>query len=235
MVSCAILLNASASGSPLDFSRHMLASLELNSQNSCRPHVFYFFNHSHQAELPALVASSELGLEIGPPGESWFLAVRISTPSSVTKRVCSGARQHAFVAIESTGAKLTKLRGTLAINSGAGPVVWPSDVAILAQCNHRFDGKCHSWLAFTNSLVLGIVGDVGRTMEKRVDAMATVGADDAAVLLLGMLLNDISKLADQDSRFDSLDGFFEAFACRFDNPYVFRIGFGLVADIVGLV
>lgn len=125
--------------------------------------------------------------------------------------------------------------GPLAINGGAGPVVRPCDVPVLAQRDHRLDGECHARFAFTDGLVLGIMRHVGRAVEELVDAVATVRADDTAVLLLGVLLNDIAKLPYQDARLDRLDGLFEALARGLDDSHVVRVRLCLVTNVVRLV
>ncbi len=77
--------------------------------------------------------------------------------------------------------------------------------------------------------------DVGRAVEQLVDAVAAVRADDAAVLFLGDLFDNVAKLADQDTRLDRLDRLVQALARGLDNADIVRIGLGTVADVVRLV
>lgn len=72
-------------------------------------------------------------------------------------------------------------------------------------------------------------------MEILVDAVTAVCSDDTAVLLLGMLLNNVTKLADQNTGLDSLDGFIQALAGGLDDSHGVGVGLGLVANIVGFV
>lgn len=130
---------------------------------------------------------------------------------------------------------LTKLSCQLAVNGRARPVVGPGNVSVLAQRNHGLNGECHAGLAFTDSLVFGVVGDVGRAVEELSDAMTTVSSDDAAVLLLGVLLDDVSKLSNQNSRLHGLDRLLQALSGRLNNTDSIGVGLGFVADVVGLV
>lgn len=130
---------------------------------------------------------------------------------------------------------LTKLRSLLAINRRARPVIGPGDIAVLAQRNHGLNRKSHAGLALSHRLVLGVVGDVGRAVEQRVDAVAAVRADDAAVPLLCNLFDNVAKLADERARLDGGDGGVEAVAGSFHNADRVRVGLGAVADVVRLV
>lgn len=71
------------------------------SQNvaNARSHAYFLGvgvgSHAHEsttqsgAAAPSIYCVLVSGIGIGPPGESAFLAVRISTPVSVTSKVCS--------------------------------------------------------------------------------------------------------------------------------------------------
>lgn len=132
-------------------------------------------------------------------------------------------------------ASLTKLSRQLAINSCAGPVVRPRNVSVLAQGNHGFNSKGHSRLAFADCLVLGVVWDIGRAVEQLADSVAAVGSDDTAVLLLGVLLDDVSKLPDQGTGLHSLDGLLQALSCRLDDTDGVRVRLGPVTNVICLV
>lgn len=90
---------------------------------------------------------------------------------------------------------LTELCRSFAINCGACPIVRPCDIPILAQSNHRLDCEGHPWLALADGFILCVVGYVWRTVEQGIYPMTTVGTDRAAVVLLGVLLDDIAKFA----------------------------------------
>ena len=178
----------------------------------------------------------------GPPGESSFLAVRISTPVSVTRSVCSASPTvsrhkvgHWSREAEAEAATLTKLSRALPVNGGAGPVVGPCHVTVLAQGDHGLDGKGHSRLALAHRLVLGVMRDVGRAVEDAVDAVADVRPDHAAVPALGVLLDDVAELAEQRARLDLLDGLLQTLARSLHDTDRVGISLGLVADIVCLV
>lgn len=130
---------------------------------------------------------------------------------------------------------LTKLSRQLSVNGCAGPVVRPRNVSVLAQRNHGLDSKGHSRLAFADCLVLGVVWDIGRAVEQLADSVAAVGSDDTAVLLLGVLLDDVSKLPDQGTGLHSLDGLFQALSCRLDDTDGVRVRLGPVTNVVCLV
>lgn len=131
--------------------------------------------------------------------------------------------------------KRTKLGCSLSVNGCASPVIGPCNVPVLAQSNHRLNGKGHSNLALANRLILGIMRDVGRAVEELSDAMAAVRSNYAAVLLLCNLLDNVSKLSNQDTRLDSLDGLVERLTCRLHYSYAVGIGLGSVTNVVCLV
>lgn len=180
------------------------------------------------------------GIGIGPPGESAVRAVRISQPSSVTRSVCSAKSisdlsHKQWTLQDDVDCKRTKLGCFLSVNGCAGPVIGPSNVPVLAQSNHGLNGKGHSNLALAHSLVLGIVRDIGRAVEELSDAVAAVRSNYAAVFLLCNLLDNVSKLSDQDARLDGLDGLVERLTCCLHHSYAVGIGLGPVANVVCLV
>lgn len=129
----------------------------------------------------------------------------------------------------------TELGCELAVNGCARPVVGPCHIPILAERNHGLNREGHARLALSDRLVLGVMGDVGRTVEYRVDAVADICSDDAAVLGLGVGLNGIAKVAEQGARLHQLDGLVEALASRLDHTNSIRVRLGSVADVVCLV
>jgi hypothetical protein len=131
--------------------------------------------------------------------------------------------------------KRTELSCLLSVNGCAGPVIGPSNVSVLAQSNHGLNGKGHSNLALANSLVLGVVWDVGRAVEELSDAVAAVRSNDAAVLLLCNLFDNVSKFSDQDARLDGLDSLVKRLTCCLHYSYTVGIGLGPVANVVCLV
>lgn len=131
--------------------------------------------------------------------------------------------------------RLTKLSCQLAIDGGAGPVIRPGDISILAQSNHGLNSEGHPGLALSNSLVLGVVRDVGRAVEKLADSMATVSSDNAAVVLLGVLLNNVTEFSDQSAGLNGLDRLIQALSCRLNHTNSVGIGLGLVSNVIRLV
>lgn len=77
--------------------------------------------------------------------------------------------------------------------------------------------------------------NVGRAVEKLANTVATVRSDDAAVLCLGVLLDDVAELADQDTGLDSLDGLVKTLTRCLYHTHTVGVRLGLVADIVRLV
>ena len=131
------------------------------------PNIGQFPSHAATATSVLSFVSpllSATGIGTAPPGESAFRAVRISTPSAVTKRVCSAkiisTRNPIFAAKEPT-----KLRSPLPVLRGTGPVIRPRLVPMCAQRDHRLDGEAHAFFCLTDSLVLGVVRNVRRAVE----------------------------------------------------------------------
>lgn len=192
--------------------------------------MFYFC----QASAAFPFDTSGIGMGSAPPGESSLLAVNISTPSSVTKRVCSRKpisrnEQSSRIYVH------TELSSSFPIDGRAGPIVRPSYITILAERNHRFNGKGHAGFTFANGLVFGIVRHIRGTVEKLVNAVSAVGPNDAAIFLFRMLFDNVAKLADENTRFDGLNGLLKAFPSCFDNSYIVRVCLGPVADVVCFV
>lgn len=131
--------------------------------------------------------------------------------------------------------QLTKLRRPLSINSGAGPVVGPGDVPVLAEGQHRLDGERHAGLALSNGLVLGVMRNVWRAVEDGVDAVADIRPNDAAVIGLCVLLDDVAKLAEEGAGLDELDGLVETLARRLNQTDDVGVCERLVADVVRLI
>lgn len=103
-------------------------------------------------------------------------------------------------------AGLTKLRCQRAILRDTRPFVWPCLVPMRTNTNHRLDGEAHAGLCRSNCLVLRVVRNIGCAMEELVDAVPAVCPDDAAVLALCVLLDDVSVFTEQCAWLDDLDG-----------------------------
>ena len=72
-------------------------------------------------------------------------------------------------------------------------------------------------------------------MEELVDAMATVGPDNTALLALGVLLDDVAVLAEECAWLDKLDGLVQAFTCGLGHADGIWVGQSLVTNVVCLV
>lgn len=117
----------------------------------------------HYSAFVPFSAFSTTGNVTGPPGEFGNLAVRTSTPSAVTKSVCSMKKSVNYTYIKSV--KPTKLRRPLAVLCRAGPVIWPCLILVRPQVNHRLDRKAHTLLRLPNRLVVLVMRDVWCAME----------------------------------------------------------------------
>ena len=79
------------------------------------------------------------------------------------------------------------------------------------------------------------MGNIGSAVEELVDAMATVGPDNTAVLALGVLLDDVAVLAEKCAWLDNLNGLVQAFTRSLGNAHCIRVCQSLVANVVCLV
>jgi hypothetical protein len=79
------------------------------------------------------------------------------------------------------------------------------------------------------------MGNIGSAVEELVNAMATVGPDNTAVLALGVLLDDVAVLAEKCAWLDNLNGLVQAFTRSLGNAHCIRVGQSLVANVVCLV
>lgn len=129
----------------------------------------------------------------------------------------------------------TKLRGELAVDGGAGPVVGPGLVPVRAEVDHGLDGEAHALLRGADGLVVLVVRDVGRAVEQAVDAVADVRAHHVALLRLGVLVDRVAEVAEQHARLDQRDGLRQALARRLDDAHRVGVARGLRADVVRLV
>jgi hypothetical protein len=72
-------------------------------------------------------------------------------------------------------------------------------------------------------------------MEKLADSVATVSSDHATVVLLGVLLDNVTKLSDQSAGLNGLDGLIQALSCRLNHTNSVGVGLGLVSNVICLV
>ncbi len=72
-------------------------------------------------------------------------------------------------------------------------------------------------------------------MEQGVDAMAAVRLDDAEVLGLGVLFDDVAEILDGNAWLYVGDCLVEAFAGGFDKADIVGVTAGFVPDVVSLV
>jgi hypothetical protein len=68
-----------------------------------------------------------------------------------------------------------------------------------ANADHRFNCETHSRLRLPDCLVLRVVRNVGRAVEKLVDAVPAIRPDYAAVLALRMLFNNVAVFAEKSA------------------------------------
>lgn len=79
------------------------------------------------------------------------------------------------------------------------------------------------------------MGDPRGWMELGVDAVTAPVGHDAAVLGLGVLLDDLAKVAERRAGLDELNGLVQALPRRLDDPDRVWVGLGAFAHVVGLV
>jgi hypothetical protein len=169
----------------------------------------------------------------GPPGELGSLAVRISTPSSVTSRVCSVTR---LALNQSNPPRIhTELGSQRTVLSGARPVIGPSLVPVGTDTDHRLNGEAHAGLSLSDGLVLRVVGDVGSAVEQLVDTVSAVCPDDTALAALCVLLDNIAVLTEQRAGLDELNSLVQALSRRLRHTYCIWVRQCLVTNVVGLV
>jgi hypothetical protein len=101
--------------------------------------------------------------------------------------------------------RVLELRRPAAVRGDTRPVVGPRLVLVGAESNHGLDGEAHARLRLADSLVLGVVRDVGGAVEELVDAVAAVSFHDAAVAFLGDLFDRVAVVAEEGAGFDELD------------------------------
>lgn len=183
--------------------------------------------------MAAASPSAGVGIGTGPPGESGNLAVRTSTPSSVTRSVCSNPKS---VKVQNIFANLlTKLSSERAILRNARPVIRPGLVPVCTDTDHRLDCEAHAGFRLPDGFVLGIMWYIRSAVEKLVDTVSAVCPNNAAIFALRMLFNDIAVVAEQSARLDHLDGLSQALSRGFS--YAYRIGVCqcFIANIICLV
>ena len=77
--------------------------------------------------------------------------------------------------------------------------------------------------------------DVRCAMEQAVDAVADVRLDDVALLRLGVLVDRVAEVAEEDAGLDHRDSVVQASARRFHNTHRVGVVTGFLADVVCLV
>jgi hypothetical protein len=127
-----------------------------------------------------------------------------------------------------------ELRRPASIRGNTRPVVGPRLVLVGAEGNHGLNSKAHARLRLADSLVLGVVRDVGSAVEELVDAVAAVSFHDAAVAFLSDLFDRVAVVAEEGAGFDEFDRLFQAVAGGLDDAHAVRVLVGF-ADVVGFV
>ena len=100
---------------------------------------------------------------------------------------------------------MLKLSRQRSILGGTGPVVRPSTVTVCANVNHRLNCEAHSRLRSADGLVLGVVRNIGRAVEELVDSVPTIRLYDRAVAGLGVLLDRVSRVAEEHTGLNQVD------------------------------
>lgn len=79
------------------------------------------------------------------------------------------------------------------------------------------------------------MGNIWRAVEQLVDTVPAVCPDDAAVLALCMLLNDVAVFAEQRARLDNLNSLVQALTRRLRHAHRVWVRQRLVSNVKGLV
>lgn len=103
------------------------------------------------------------------------------------------------------------------------------------QTDHRLDGEAHARFCLSDSLVFCVMWNVGCAVEQLVDTMSAVGLDDAAILRLCVLLDNVSRIAEEHAGLDQLDSLVQALSRCLDNANGVWICECLLADVVRFV
>lgn len=72
-------------------------------------------------------------------------------------------------------------------------------------------------------------------MEELIDAVTAITPDNAGVMCLSVLLNDVSRFSEEHSRLDDSDGLVKTLSCCLNDADCIGIGLRLLADIICLV
>lgn len=150
-----------------------------------------------------------------------------------TRRVGQSGSEN-FNTLLSNQQSVLKLRSPAAVGSHTRPVVRPGPVLVRTQSNHRLNGETHARLRLTDSLVLRVMGNVGRAVEELVDAVTAVSLDDTTVGSLRNLLDRVAVVSEQSTGLNELDRLLKAVSCGLDNTYAVGVLVGF-ANVVGLV
>jgi len=186
---------------------------------------------SHQLLLSPL---DVVGIGIGPPGEFSLLAVRTSTPVSVTSNVCS-VSSSAWDHRHQTLLARTELGSPFAINRHIGPVVRPIHLLRLPNSKDGLYRERHPRFADTWNLALAVVGDPGRGMEMLVYPVASPSRYNFAASGLGVLLDDGTEVPYRRAGLDDRNGLVQALPGRLYHSDRVRVRLGSVANVVGFV
>ena len=129
-----------------------------------------------------------------------------------------------------------KLSRSFAINSYSGPIVWPQHVLPSSFINHRFNSENVTWSHYSNSLILSIMRNRGRSMEQPkywkieliinakihihsallIDTMSAISFNNRKALPTGKLFNNITDFTISRSRFDNGNGSIQTFPSTFN-------------------
>ena len=130
---------------------------------------------------------------------------------------------------------MLKLGCPTSIGGDTCPIIGPCLVSISTQADHRLNCKARSSLGGTHGFILGIMRNVWSGVKELINAMATVGLDNAAVSTLGVLLDHVSRVSKEHAWFDYFDCLVKTFSRRLNNTDRVCICSCLVADIIGFI
>jgi hypothetical protein len=130
---------------------------------------------------------------------------------------------------------MLELSRPTAVDRDTRPVVRPGLVLVTTQRDHWLDGEAHSWFRLADSLVLPIMWHIRRAVKQLIDSVTTVCFHDAAVASLCHLLDHITVVSEQRTRFHKLDGLVETCSGSLDDAHIVRVLGSCFANVVGLV
>lgn len=103
------------------------------------------------------------------------------------------------------------------------------------QIDHRLNCKAHSLLRHPSRLVILIMRNIWRAVEKLIDTVSDIRLHNIALLALRMLVNCVTEVPKRHTRLHHSDSLVETLSRGLDHAHGIRVVSSFLADVISFV